>query len=126
MQLTGNNQIRTIVMLQFGAALTVGLVFLAFGKTVALSGFIGGLIAAAANGFFAYRSFTHYRAQDPQKIAGRMFGAEIQKLIMTGLMFGLTFVTVRPLSIGTLLGCYLFVQVAIPLIVLIFQDRQHS
>ncbi|MES9992589.1 MAG: ATP synthase subunit I [Candidatus Thiodiazotropha sp.] len=126
MQLTGNSQIRTIVVLQFGAALSVGLVLLAFGKTVALSGFLGGLIAAAANGFFAYRSFTHYRAQDPQKIAGRMFGAEIQKLIVTGLMFGLTIVTISSLSIGALLGCYLFVQVAVPLVVLIFQDRQHS
>ncbi|MBT3046658.1 MAG: ATP synthase subunit I [Candidatus Thiodiazotropha sp.] len=126
MQLAGNSQIRTIVALQFGAALSVGLVLLAFGKTVAYSGFIGGLIAAAANGFFAYRSFTHYRAQDPQKIAGRMFGAEIQKLIVTGLMFGLTIVTISPLSIGALLGCYLLVQVAVPLIVLVFQDRQHS
>ncbi|MEW8506686.1 MAG: ATP synthase subunit I [Candidatus Thiodiazotropha sp.] len=126
MQLTGNNQIRTIVALQFGAALGVGLVLLGFGKTYALSGLLGGLIAAAANGFFAYRSFTHYRAQDPQKIAGRMFGAEIQKLIVTGLMFGLTIVSISPLSIGALLGCYLFVQVAVPLIVLVFQDRQHS
>ncbi|MET0069464.1 MAG: ATP synthase subunit I [Candidatus Thiodiazotropha sp.] len=126
MQLAGNSQIRTIIALQFGAALSVGLVLLAFGKIVAYSGFIGGLIAAAANGFFAYRSFTHYRAQDPQRIAGRMFGAEIQKLIVTGLMFGLTIVTISPLSIGALLGCYLLVQVAVPLIVLVFQDRQHS
>jgi ATP synthase protein I len=126
MQLTGNSQIRIIVALQFGAAIAVGLVLLVLGKTIALSGFIGGLIAAVANGFFAYRSFTHYRAQDPQKIAGRMFGAEIQKLIITGLMFGLTIVTISSLSIGTLLGCYLFVQVAVPLIVLVLQDRQHS
>jgi ATP synthase protein I len=126
MQLTGNNQIRTIVALQFGAALMIGLILLAFGKTVALSGVIGGLIAAVANGYFAHRSFTRYRAQDTQKIAGRMFGAEIQKLIITGLMFGLTIVTITPLSIGALLGCYLFVQVAVPLIVLIIEDRQHS
>ncbi|MCM8857614.1 MAG: ATP synthase subunit I [Candidatus Thiodiazotropha sp.] len=126
MQLTGNNQIRTIVALQFGAALTIGMVLLVFGKTIALSGFVGGLIAALANGFFAHRSFAHYRAQDPGKIAGRMFGAEIQKLILTGLMFGLTIVTIKPLSIGVLLGCYLCVQVVVPLIVLVFQDRQHS
>ncbi|MES9944908.1 ATP synthase subunit I [Candidatus Thiodiazotropha sp. CDECU1] len=126
MQLTGNSQIRTIVTLQFGVALMIGLALLFFGKTYAYSGFIGGLIAAAANGFFALKSFTRYRAQDPQKIAGRMFGAEIQKLIITGLMFGLTIVTISPLSIGALLGCYLFVQVAVPLIVLVIEDRQHS
>ena len=126
MQLTGNSQIRTIVALQLGAAMMIGLTLLAFGKTIALSGVIGGLIAAVANGFFAHRSFTRYRAQDPQKIAGRMFGAEIQKLVITGLMFGLTIVTITPLSIGALLGCYLFVQVAVPLIVLVIEDRQHS
>jgi ATP synthase protein I len=126
MQLTGNSQIRTIVTLQFGAAITIGLILLAFGKTIALSGVIGGLIATAANGFFAFRIFTHYRAEEPQKIAGRMFGAEIQKLIITGVMFGLTIVTITPLSIGALLGGYLFIQVAIPLIVLIIEDRQHS
>jgi ATP synthase protein I len=126
MQLTGNSQIRTIVALQFGAALMIGLILLAFGKTIALSGVIGGLIAAVANGYFAHRSFTRYRAQDPQKIAGRMFGAEIQKLIITGVMFGLTIVTISPLSVGALLGCYLFVQVAVPLIVLVIEDRQHS
>jgi ATP synthase protein I len=126
MQLTGNSQIRTIVALQFGAAVMIGLILLAFGKTVALSGVIGGLIAATANGYFAYRSFTHYRAEEPQKIAGRMFGAEIQKLIITGLMFGLTIVTITPLSVGALLGCYLFVQVVVPLIVLVIEDRQYS
>jgi ATP synthase protein I len=126
MQLTGNNQIRTIVALQFGAALIIGMALLVFGKTVALSGLIGGLIAALANGFFARRSFARYRAQDPGKIASRMFGAEIQKLILTGLMFALTIVTIKPLSIGILLGCYLCVQVAVPVIVLVLKDRQHS
>ena len=126
MQLTGNSQIRTIVVLQFGASLIIGLVLLVFGKTIALSGLVGGLIAAVANGFFAHRSFAHYRAQEPGKIAGRMFGAEIQKLVLTGLLFGLTIVTFKSVSIGILLGCYLCIQVVVPLIVLVFQDRQHS
>jgi ATP synthase protein I len=126
MQLSGNNQIRTIVVLQFGAAAIIGLGLLIFGLSVALSGFIGALIAAVANGYFAYRSFDHYRAQEPGKIAGRMFGAEIQKLIMTGFMFGLTIVTFESVNIGLLLGCYLFVQVVVPIIVLIIRDRQLS
>ncbi|MEJ2608900.1 MAG: ATP synthase subunit I [Candidatus Thiodiazotropha sp.] len=126
MQLTGNSQIRTIIVLQIVAALTIGLILLMFSTMAALSGVIGGLIAALANGYFAHRSFVHYRAEDPGKIASRMFGAEIQKLIMTGLLFGLTIVTIKPVNIGILLCCYLCVQVVVPLIVLIFQDRQHS
>jgi ATP synthase protein I len=126
MQLTGNSQIKTIVTLQFGASAVLGLGLLFFGITWALSGFFGALIAAIANGFFALRSFVDYRAQEPEKITGRMFGAEIQKLIMTGLLFGLTIVTFESVNISILLGCYLIVQVAVPLIVLIYRDRQRS
>ncbi|MCU7907216.1 MAG: ATP synthase subunit I [Candidatus Thiodiazotropha sp. (ex Epidulcina cf. delphinae)] len=126
MQLTGNSQIRVIVELQAGAAIAIGLVLLVLGKTAACSGLTGGLIAALANGFFALRSFVHYRAQDPGKIASRMLGAEIQKLVLTGLMFTMAIVAISPLSIGALLGGYLCVQVAVPLIVLVFQDRQKS
>ena len=126
MQLTGNSQIRTIVVLQFGATAVLGLGLLFFGSVAALSGFIGAAIAAVANSYFAYRSFVHYRAQEPEKVAGRMFGAEIQKMIMTGFLFGLTIVTFKSVNIGLLLACYLIVQVAVPLIVLIIRDRQIS
>ncbi|MBV2121324.1 MAG: ATP synthase subunit I [Candidatus Thiodiazotropha sp. (ex Ctena orbiculata)] len=126
MQLTGNSQIRTIVVLQIGASLILGLGLLFFGENAALSGFIGAFIGATANGYFAFRSFVHYRAQEPEKIAGRLFGAEIQKMVMTGILFGLTIVSFDSVNIGLLLGCYLIVQVAVPLIVLIYQDRQHS
>jgi ATP synthase protein I len=125
MQLTGNSQIRTIIVLQIGASVVLGLGLLFFGKNAALSGFIGALIAATTNGYFAFRAFVHYRAQEPEKITGRMFGAEIQKLVLTGILFGLTIVTLDSVNIGLLLGCYLIIQMAVPLIVLIYQDRQH-
>jgi ATP synthase protein I len=126
MQLTGNSQIRTLVALQFGASLCLGLLFLLFGKTLALSAFMGGMIAALANGYFAWRSFAHYRAQQPERIARRMLGAEIQKLLLTGLMFLLAIRYITPLSIGALLGGYLIVQVVIPLVVTLVHDRQHA
>jgi ATP synthase protein I len=126
MQLTGNSQIRMLVALQFGAALCMGLLLLLFGKTHALSGFIGGMIAALANGYFALRAFAHYRAQQPERIARRMLGAEIQKLFLTGLMFVVAIRFISPVSIGALLGCYLLVQVVVPLVVTLIQDRRHA
>jgi ATP synthase protein I len=126
MQLTGNSQIRTVVLLQFGAGLAIGLLLVMFGKAVAWSGLLGGLIAALANAYFAYRSFAHYRAQEPERIAQRMLGAEIQKLLLTGLMFGLAIAYITPLSIGVLLGSYLFVQLVVPLVVVFFQDLKKS
>lgn len=126
MKLTGNSQISIIVALQFGVALAIGLLLLVFGKAAAWSGLLGGMIAALANGYFAYRSFTHYRAQEPERLARRMLGAEIQKLFLTGLMFVLVIVYISPLSIGLLLGSYLIVQVVVPLVVTLYIDRQQS
>jgi ATP synthase protein I len=126
MQLTGNSQIRTIIAFQFGTALGLGLLLLLIGKTHAWSGLIGGMIATLANGYFAWRSFAHYRAQEPERIARRMLGAEIQKLLLTGLMFLLAIRTITPLSFGALLGGYLIVQVVVPLVVTLIHDRQHA
>jgi ATP synthase protein I len=126
MQLTGNSQIRSLVQFQIGAGLAIGLLLLLLVKFVALSGLTGGMIAALANGYFASRSFAHYRAQEPGRVAQRMLGAEIQKILLTGLMFALAIVYITPLSIGALLGSYLFVQVVVPLVVVFFQDRQQS
>lgn len=126
MQLTGNSQIRTIVALQFGVALGMGLLLLVFGASVGWSGAIGGLIAALANAYFAWRAFAPYRAREPERLARRMFGAEIQKLLLSGLMFVLAIVYISPLSMGALLGCYLVVQVVVPLIVTHLLDRQQS
>ncbi len=126
MQLTGNSQIRTIVAAQFGAALGMGLLLLLYGTVEALSGLAGGLIAALANGFFAIRAFAPYRAQEPGRIASRLFGAEIQKLLLTGLMFVLAIKIISPLSIGALLGGYLIVQVVVPLVVTLIHDRQQA
>ncbi len=126
MQLTGNSQIRTIVAYQFLAALGLGLLLLMIGMTQAWSGFSGGMIAALANGYFAWRTFAHYRAQEPERIARRMLGAEIQKLLLTGLMFVVAIRFITPLSMGALLGGYLTVQVVIPLAVTLIHDRQHA
>jgi ATP synthase protein I len=125
MQLTGNSQIRTIVAFQIGTALGLSLLLLLFGKTQAWSGFVGGMIAALANGYFAWRAFAHYRAQQPERIARRMLGAEIQKLLLTGLMFVMAIRLISPLSLGALLGCYLVIQVVVPLVVTLINDRQH-
>ncbi len=125
MQLTGNSQIHTIVAVQFGTALGLGLLLLLYGKSHAWSGAVGGMIAALANGYFAFRVFVRYRAQQPEQIARRMLGAEIQKLLLTGLMFVVAIRFITPLSMGALLGGYLIVQVVVPLVVTLIHDREH-
>ena len=123
MQLAGQTQIRLVIWAQIGASGIVAAVLLLFGTHQAWSGLIGGLIAASANALAAVKVFTRYRAQDPGKVLGRLFGAELSKLLYTAALFAVAFVSVKPLSAGALLGTYLFIQAMVPLIVLFFYDR---
>lgn len=95
---------------QLTAALLAALVLIIPGWVYAWSGLIGGLIAAFANLFFARLIFVDYRAQEPGKVLRRMYGAEFQKLLLTGVLFAGVIALVRPLSAGALFGVYLLVQ----------------
>ena len=123
MQLTGNSQIRHIISAQFGFAILVALALLLFNQLYAWSGLIGGLISASINGLTARKVFVPYRAQDPSAVLARLYGAEFRKLFLTGASFALVLILVEPISVGALLGSYLFVQVAVPIIVFLFEDR---
>jgi len=126
MQLTENKQIHTILAFQLVTGLAVGLLLLVFGKSVAFSGLMGGMIAALSSGYLAIRSLGHYRAQEPERVAGRMLRAEIQKLVLIGLMFLIVIVYIKPSNFGILLGSYLIVQMGVPLVVTFIKDRQQS
>jgi ATP synthase protein I len=54
--------------------------------------------------------FGHYRAQEPGVLLRRFYGAEFQKLLLTGLLFAATILWVKPLSAGALFGVFLLVQ----------------
>lgn len=123
MQLAGNSRIRPIIWAQFGTTIVVSLVLVLLGDLHAWSSLIGGLISASVNGLMALKVFVPYRAQDPAEVLARIFGAEMQKLLLTGILFATVILTVQPLSIVALLGTYLFVQVAVPIMVLYCDDR---
>ncbi|MDJ0808259.1 MAG: ATP synthase subunit I [Gammaproteobacteria bacterium] len=123
MQLTGSSQIRHVIWTQFGVTICIALGLSIIDLMHAWSGLLGGLISATVNSLVAYKVFVPYRAQNTAEVLGRMLGAEVQKLLLTGVLFALVFVAVHPLSVGTLFGAYLFVQVVVPIIVLMTEDR---
>ena len=116
MQLSDKSRANRLVFAQLVAAFIATLLIWPFGWVHAYSGLLGGLIAMAANAYFAMRIFAGYRAQDPAGLVGRFYGAELQKLILTGLLFAAAVLWVDPLSIGALLGACLFVQL-VPMLV---------
>ena len=89
---------------------------LAAGKVYALSGLAGGSIATLANALFAYRIFVRYSAQAPGKLLARFYGAEILKLVLTGLLFAGVILWIKPLSVGALFGIFLLVQM-VPIVI---------
>ena len=123
MQLTGNSQIRHVIWAQFGATIAVAIVLLYIDVWYAWSGLIGGMISASVYTLTAHKIFVPYRAQNPVEVLARMFGAEIQKLLLTGAFFAVAIFTIHSLSVGALLGTYLFIQVLVPMIVLFSVDR---
>ncbi len=118
MQLTDKRQAYRTLLAQLVTALMAALIlFIVADYVLAYSGLAGGLIATAANGFFAYRVFVRYTAQEPGRLLARFYGAEILKLALAGLLFAGVILWIKPLSVGALFGVFLLVQI-MPIVVI--------
>ena len=93
-----------VIALLLAAGLTV------LGPGYGLSGLIGGLIAAVANGVFAFWVFRPYGAQHTGKLISRFYGAEILKMAIIAMAFLGTFLWVKPHSAVALFGCFIVVH----------------
>ncbi|VAX10445.1 hypothetical protein MNBD_GAMMA26-202 [hydrothermal vent metagenome] len=109
MQIANKSQARKAVLAQ----LVMVTVLSALAGLVSMdhlsSALAGGLIATTANAFFSFWVFADYRAQHPNKLLGRLYGAEIAKLILVGLMFAGAVQLIVPLSGSALFGAFLCV-----------------
>lgn len=98
----------------------LGLVLVAFasffGASVAISVLVGAGSCLVANTLFAALVFRRYRAQEPGRLAMRIYGAEIAKVGLILGLFTIAFVTLEDLVLPALLGAYLAVQV-IPILI---------
>ncbi|WP_051301795.1 ATP synthase subunit I [Sedimenticola selenatireducens] len=111
MHLADKRQAYRTVLAQLVTTLTAALLLLMVaGDVYAYSGLAGGLIATLANAFFAFRIFVRYTAQEPGRLLARFYGAEILKLVLTGLLFAGAILWIKPLSVGALFGIFLLVQ----------------
>ena len=122
MQLADKRQAYRTILGQLVTTLIAALLLqLAAGKVYAFSGLAGGLIAALANALFAYRIFVRYSAQQPGRLLARFYGAELLKLVLTGLLFAGVILWIKPLSVGALFGVFLLVQMA-PMVIVQLLD----
>ena len=117
MQLQRIGEAKRLLIIQLIFFLLIPVALLPFGKTVVLSGFLGGLIAVTSTAMTMIMVFRQYTAQQPEKIVARLYGAQLSKMMFAIAAFALIMINVEPLSFATLLLVYFFIQV-VPAIVM--------
>jgi ATP synthase protein I len=76
------------------------------GPVSGYSGLCGGLIAWLPNLYFAHKAFRFSGARAAQSIVRSFYAGEAGKLILTAVLFALTFVVVKPLEAPVLFGVF--------------------
>lgn len=74
------------------------------------SALCGGLIAWLPNMYFAYKAFRYTGARAAQAIVKSFYAGEAGKLILTAVLFALTFAGVKPLAPLAVFGVFLLTQ----------------
>ncbi|MBF7144376.1 MULTISPECIES: F0F1 ATP synthase subunit I [Pseudomonas] len=80
------------------------------GPVSGYSGMCGGLIGWLPNVYFASKAFRFSGARAAQAIVRSFYAGEAGKLILTAVLFALTFVGVKPLAPLALFGVFLLTQ----------------
>lgn len=77
------------------------------GNVAGYSALLGGLIAWLPNLYFAHKAFRYSGARAAKEIVRSFYAGEAGKLILTFVLFALTFAGVKPLEAPMLFGVYL-------------------
>lgn len=100
-------QIMRIYSVQLVFLLIVSLLLLIESSTLALSGFIGGLIAIVPNMYFAKWAFKYAGAKSASQVAQSFYRGEAGKFVLTTVLFAATFILLRPVSVVVLFLVYI-------------------
>jgi len=77
------------------------------GSVAGYSALLGGMIAWLPNLYFAHKAFRFSGARAAREIVRSFYAGEAGKLILTFVLFALTFAGVKPLEAPVLFGVYL-------------------
>jgi ATP synthase protein I len=94
------------ILVQLFATLLLSAALLIYDLTAAYSAVTGGLIATLANAWFALKVFRVKPEAAPAVLLTAFYVGEIYKFVLTGAMFIIAIVTIKPLNIVALLGIY--------------------
>ena len=114
MSFFGRQPILLILLAQVVVScLLAGVLALWQGQVVAVSTLLGGAIAVIPNAFLAARLLQPRAGDSAQAMLKAAWLGEIGKLVLTGLLFAIVFVAVRPLSALAVFGGFIAAQLVI-------------
>jgi len=116
MQQRDSLQAKRVLGVQVVLTLTLTAAGLASGPHIALSVLIGAGAGTLANALFAFWVFGQYRAQEPERLVMRFYGAEFAKIALVLGVFSLAFLSVDSLNVPVLLTAFLIIQVIAPVV----------
>jgi ATP synthase protein I len=90
--------------------LAAAVLYVTRGAVSGYSGLCGGLIAWLPNLYFAHKAFRFSGARAAQAIVRSFYAGEAGKLILTAVLFALTFAGVKPLDALAVFGVFLLTQ----------------
>jgi ATP synthase protein I len=99
------------ILAQLIATIVLSATLLLYDFTLAYSALAGGLIATLANAWFALKVFRVKAENPPQVLLTTFYVGEIYKFILTGAMFIIVFVLIKPLNAAALLGIYFLIHI---------------
>jgi ATP synthase protein I len=98
--------VKRVALYQIALLLPACAVFLLWSSVLAYSVFIGGLIQICPQAWFARQAFRYAGARNVQSIVRAMYWGETGKIVLTTVLFTVSFVMVTPLSIGAVFASF--------------------
>lgn len=88
-----------VIVAQLAMTIFIAVVSLLFSGTVlAYSAFLGGLISALPNSYFALHAFRYQGARNAQNVVKGFIRGELGKIIITVMLFALSFTLITSLN----------------------------
>lgn len=110
------NRARKLIFAQAGATLLIAAAGSLFGAWTALVAFIGGATATTANALFAFWVFGRYRASEPGRLTGQIYGGELLKIGFVAAAFAAAILWLEPFRPLAFFGAFFLVQVVPPML----------
>ena len=109
-QVLATRQALRFIITQLLASIILSVILLIYDATAAYSALTGGLIATAANAWFAIKVFRVKAANTPETLLTTFYVGEIYKFIFTGAMFVMAFVAIKPINVVALFIAYFLIH----------------